>query len=224
MDYGISANGSTDGGTSGLTGTSSTGDSSSDTNGSSPRNGATSASSDSFTFPLPRRTPGSYLESAKQETARQETEQQAPGQHSAPDGADASTSTDSGYDIDSYYDTESSYGTTQNRAPSHNEPDAPASADALTPGTDFDALGRTVMRRKAMGEAAVRVAGRLAHAELLQEYKNFPTAVSADPMSEADHLLALLGDYLAAAGFECPELHAKLSGQSIVVNLVSPDN
>ncbi|MFD4368370.1 hypothetical protein [Rhodococcus sp. NPDC058521] len=90
------------------------------------------------------------------------------------------------------------------------------------PPTDFDALGRTVMRRKAMGEAAVRVAGRLAHAELLEEYSKTSDGVDTEPTAGADVLLNLLGDYLAAAGFDRPELHAKLSGQSIVIDLATP--
>ena len=33
----------------------------------------------------------------------------------------------------------------------------------------------------------------------------------------------MLGSYLLSSGFEHPEIHAKLGGQSIVVNLVSPE-
>ncbi|MFD7005713.1 MULTISPECIES: hypothetical protein [Rhodococcus] len=82
--------------------------------------------------------------------------------------------------------------------------------------------GRTVMRRNAMGVAAVRVAGRLAHTELLEEHQASESSHSADPTVDADELLALLGEYLVAAGFERPEIHAKLNGQSIVVDLRSP--
>ncbi|MFC9768010.1 hypothetical protein [Rhodococcus jostii] len=82
--------------------------------------------------------------------------------------------------------------------------------------------GRTVMRRNAMGVAAVRVAGRLAHTELLEEHLASASSHSADPTVDADELLALLGEYLVAAGFERPEIHAKLNGQSIVVDLRSP--
>ncbi|NLE80091.1 MAG: hypothetical protein GX610_11020 [Rhodococcus sp.] len=106
-------------------------------------------------------------------------------------------------------------------APAPTPPPVPASSSTVVDETaspiDFDALARTSMRRKEMGEAAVRIAGRLAHTELLQEGSS-----AADATSEADHLLTLLGEYLTAAGFERPELHAKLAGQSIVVDLVGP--
>ncbi|PQP26094.1 hypothetical protein [Rhodococcus opacus] len=86
----------------------------------------------------------------------------------------------------------------------------------------LESRGRTVMRRNAMGVAAVRVAGRLAHTELLEEHLASASSHSADPTVDADELLALLGEYLVAAGFERPEIHAKLNGQSIVVDLRSP--
>ncbi|RZL82217.1 MAG: hypothetical protein EOP32_12380 [Rhodococcus sp. (in: high G+C Gram-positive bacteria)] len=100
---------------------------------------------------------------------------------------------------------------------STEEPDEASDTTA-----SLESRGRTVMRRNAMGVAAVRVAGRLAHTELLEEHLASSSSHSADPTVDADELLALLGEYLVAAGFERPEIHAKLNGQSIVVDLRSP--
>lgn len=228
MDNGISTNGSTNGNGSGLTGASSSGFSfdTGSTNGgavgtASP-GGTSSTSSETFTFPLPRRTPGSYLEAAQNSTDGKSTRSESAY------SSGSTHSTEASYNMDTAYKADTEYKATD-RAPSHSEPEvptpapAPAAASPSTPAyeamppTDFDAIARTSMRRKAMGEAAVRIAGRLAHTELLQE-----NTYATDPTSEADHLLSLLGEYLTAAGFERPELHAKLAGQSIVVNLVTP--
>ncbi|MFE7416656.1 hypothetical protein [Rhodococcus sp. NPDC057529] len=102
---------------------------------------------------------------------------------------------------------------------SHSTEEPAAAPDTTAPP---ESRGRTVMRRNAMGVAAVRVAGRLAHTELLEDHLASASSHSADPTVDADELLALLGEYLVAAGFERPEIHAKLNGQSIVVDLRSP--
>ncbi|MFD9663824.1 hypothetical protein ACFWAY_19710 [Rhodococcus sp. NPDC059968] len=102
---------------------------------------------------------------------------------------------------------------------SHSTEEPSEASDTTAPP---EARGRTVMRRNAMGVAAVRVAGRLAHTELIEEHLASASSHSADPTVDADELLALLGEYLVAAGFERPEIHAKLNGQSIVVDLRSP--
>lgn len=106
------------------------------------------------------------------------------------------------------------------RSSGSHSTEEPAEASDTT--ASLESRGRTVMRRNAMGVAAVRVAGRLAHTELLEEYLASASSHSADPTVDADELLALLGEYLVAAGFERPEIHAKLNGQSIVVDLRSP--
>ncbi|GCE36368.1 hypothetical protein Rhow_001734 [Rhodococcus wratislaviensis] len=106
------------------------------------------------------------------------------------------------------------------RSSGSHSTEAPAAASDTT--APPESRGRTVMRRNAMGVAAVRVAGRLAHTELLEEHLASASSHSADPTVDADELLALLGEYLVAAGFERPEIHAKLNGQSIVVDLRSP--
>lgn len=100
---------------------------------------------------------------------------------------------------------------------SSEEPDEPAATTS-----SLESRGRTVMRRNAMGVAAVRVAGRLAHTELVEEHLASARSHSADPTVDSDELLELLGEYLVAAGFDRPEIHAKLGGQSIVVDLRSP--
>lgn len=74
-----------------------------------------------------------------------------------------------------------------------------------------------------MGVAAVRVAGRLTHTELMANQTSSTSSHSSDPTTELDELLTMLGSYLLSSGFEHPEIHAKLGGQSIVVNLVSPE-
>ncbi|EID74763.1 MULTISPECIES: hypothetical protein [Rhodococcus] len=106
------------------------------------------------------------------------------------------------------------------RSSGSHSTEEPAEASDTT--ASLESRGRTVMRRNAMGVAAVRVAGRLAHTELLEEHLASASSHSADPTVDADELLALLGEYLVAAGFERPEIHAKLNGQSIVVDLRSP--
>lgn len=78
------------------------------------------------------------------------------------------------------------------------------------------------MRRDSMGIAGVRTAGRLAHAELVAEHLASGRSRSMDPFSDNDGMLELLGEYLEAAGYERPEIHAKLGGQSIVVDLRTP--
>jgi hypothetical protein len=74
-----------------------------------------------------------------------------------------------------------------------------------------------------MGVAAVRVAGRLTHTELIANQTSPSSTHSSDPTMDLDELLTMLGSYLLSSGFEHPEIHAKLGGQSIVVNLVSPE-
>jgi hypothetical protein len=106
------------------------------------------------------------------------------------------------------------------RSSGSHSTEEPVAAPETT--ASLESRGRTVMRRNAMGVAAVRVAGRLAHTELLEEHLASSSSHSADPTVDADELLALLGEYLVAAGFERPEIHAKLNGQSIVVDLRSP--
>ncbi|BAH53997.1 hypothetical protein [Rhodococcus opacus] len=106
------------------------------------------------------------------------------------------------------------------RSSGSHSTEEPSEASDTT--ASLESRGRTVMRRNAMGVAAVRVAGRLAHTELLEEHLASASSHSADPTVDADELLALLGEYLVAAGFERPEIHAKLNGQSIVVDLRSP--
>ena len=88
---------------------------------------------------------------------------------------------------------------------------------------NLETRSRTVVRRDAMGVAAVRVAGRLTHTELLANQASPSSAHSSDPTVDLDELLTMLGSYLLSSGFEHPEIHAKLGGQSIVVNLVSPE-
>ncbi|NMD61295.1 UNVERIFIED_ORG: hypothetical protein FNL38_102317 [Nocardia globerula] len=88
---------------------------------------------------------------------------------------------------------------------------------------NLETRSRTVVRRDAMGVAAVRVAGRLTHTELLANQASPSSAHSSDPTIDLDELLTMLGSYLLSSGFEHPEIHAKLGGQSIVVNLVSPE-
>ncbi|MDV7354173.1 hypothetical protein R4282_14275 [Rhodococcus oxybenzonivorans] len=102
---------------------------------------------------------------------------------------------------------------------SHSTEEAAEPADTTS---SLESRGRTVKRRNAMGVAAVRVAGRLAHTELLEDHLASASSHSADPTVDADELLELLGEYLVAAGFERPEIHAQLNGQSIVVDLRSP--
>jgi hypothetical protein len=87
----------------------------------------------------------------------------------------------------------------------------------------LETRSRTVVRRDAMGVAAVRVAGRLTHTELIANQASPSSAHSSDPTTDLDELLTMLGSYLLSSGFEHPEIHAKLGGQSIVVNLVSPE-
>ncbi|MFD6895019.1 hypothetical protein ACFWB0_10795 [Rhodococcus sp. NPDC060086] len=72
-------------------------------------------------------------------------------------------------------------------------------------------------RRNSMGVASVRIAARLAHGELGSRSSH-----GIDPTIDNDELLQLLGEYLVAGGLEKPEIHAKLGGQSIVVDLQSP--
>ncbi|KJF21421.1 hypothetical protein CJ178_27810 [Rhodococcus sp. ACPA4] len=88
---------------------------------------------------------------------------------------------------------------------------------------NLETRSRTVVRRDAMGVAAVRVAGRLTHTELLANQASPSSSHSSDPTIDLDELLTMLGSYLLSSGFEHPEIHAKLGGQSIVVNLVSPE-
>jgi hypothetical protein len=87
----------------------------------------------------------------------------------------------------------------------------------------LETRSRTVVRRDAMGVAAVRVAGRLTHTELIANQASPSSTHSSDPTTDLDELLTMLGSYLLSSGFEHPEIHAKLGGQSIVVNLVSPE-
>ena len=87
----------------------------------------------------------------------------------------------------------------------------------------LETRSRTVVRRDAMGVAAVRVAGRLTHTELIANQASPSSTHSSDPTMDLDELLTMLGSYLLSSGFEHPEIHAKLGGQSIVVNLVSPE-
>ncbi len=91
-----------------------------------------------------------------------------------------------------------------------------ASDDARTAVTPSAATAPTPSRRKAMGVASVRIAARLAQNELGS------TGGNADPTSDNDELLTLLGEYLLAGGLEKPELHAMLGGQPIVVDLQTP--
>lgn len=87
---------------------------------------------------------------------------------------------------------------------------------------NLETRSRTVVRRDAMGVAAVRVAARLTHTELIANHSS-SNNYSSDPTMNLDELLTMLGSYLLSSGFEHPEIHAKLGGQSIVVNLVSPE-
>jgi len=91
-----------------------------------------------------------------------------------------------------------------------------ASDDARKAVTTSAATAPTPSRRKAMGVASVRIAARLAQTELGSAGGN------ADPTSDNDELLTLLGEYLLAGGLEKPELHATLGGQPIVVDLQTP--
>ncbi|WP_424805675.1 hypothetical protein [Rhodococcus sp. 27YEA15] len=88
---------------------------------------------------------------------------------------------------------------------------------------NLETRSHTVVRRDAMGVAAVRVAGRLTHTELIGNHATASSTHSSDPTTDLDELLTMLGSYLLSSGFEHPEIHAKLGGQSIVVNLVSPE-
>lgn len=99
---------------------------------------------------------------------------------------------------------------------------APTESAPIESARSIEDLGRTIMRRNAMGVAAVRVAGRLAHTELLEDHITSSRSHPADPTVDADALFALLGEYLTAAGFDRPEIHVKLAGQSIVVDLMNP--
>ncbi|QNG17883.1 hypothetical protein G4H71_04845 [Rhodococcus triatomae] len=107
-------------------------------------------------------------------------------------------------------------------APATEESPSSSATFASEHSRDLEARGRTIMRRDAMGVAGVRTAGRLAHAELVAEHLASGRNRPVDPFSDNDEMLEMLGDYLEAAGFERPEIHAKLGGQSIVVDLRSP--
>ncbi|MFD3811004.1 hypothetical protein [Rhodococcus sp. NPDC058639] len=74
----------------------------------------------------------------------------------------------------------------------------------------------TPSRRNSMGVASVRIAARLAQNEL------GTSGGQGDPISDNDELLTLLGEYLVAGGLEKPELHVTLGGQTIVVDLQTP--
>jgi hypothetical protein len=101
--------------------------------------------------------------------------------------------------------------------------DTPASAGTVSAGAaSASTLGTTSAtgapsRRNSMGVASVRIAARLAHGELGSRSSH-----GIDPTVDNDELLQLLGEYLVAGGLEKPEIHAKLGGQSIVVDLQSP--
>lgn len=100
---------------------------------------------------------------------------------------------------------------------------APTPAPARESSRNLETRSRTVVRRDAMGVAAVRVAGRLTHTELIANHTSPSNTYATDPTLDLDELLIMLGSYLLSSGFEHPEIHAKLAGQSIVVNLVSPE-
>ncbi|NMM92144.1 hypothetical protein B2J88_49185 [Rhodococcus sp. SRB_17] len=100
---------------------------------------------------------------------------------------------------------------------------APTPTPSRESSRTLETRSRTVVRRDAMGVAAVRVAGRLTHTELIANHSSPSGTYSADPTINLDELLTMLGSYLLSSGFEHPEIHAKLGGQSIVVNLVSPE-